>query len=150
MEEHFYFFWPFVLIVICTLADRRTLIARALITTVAVSTGFITLGFLAWSFFETFTSSAIAYFSTGARAWELGIGALFAASALGIAKLLATLRPVLAWLGLALIVVSLVLISRDLPFPAPWALLPVAEAPSSSLPTLDPPNSACSFPSPIQ
>ena len=126
VEEQFYFVWPFVLIVIFALAGRRTLSARALITTVAVTTGVITLGFLAWSFFETSTSSAIAYFSTGARAWELGIGALLAASAPGIAKLPSALRPVLAWLGLALIVASLVLISRDSPFPAPWGLLPVA------------------------
>ena len=126
VEEQFYFVWPFLLIVIFALAGRRTLSARALITTVAVSTGVITLGFLAWSFFETSTSSAIAYFSTGARAWELGIGALLAASAPGIANLPAALRPVLAWLGLVLIVASLVLISRDSPFPAPWGLLPVA------------------------
>ena len=126
VEEQFYFVWPFLLIVIFALAGRRTLSARALITTVAVSTGVITLGFLAWSVFETSTSSAIAYFSTGARAWELGIGALLAASAPGIANLPAALRPVLAWLGLVLIVASLVLISRDSPFPAPWGLLPVA------------------------
>ena len=126
VEEQFYFVWPFLLIVIFALAGRRTLSARALITTVAVTTGVITLGFLVWSFYETSTSSAIAYFSTGARAWELGIGAVLAASAPGIAKLPAVLRPVLAWLGLALIVASLVLISRDSPFPAPWGLLPVA------------------------
>ena len=126
VEEQFYFVWPFVLIVIFALAGRRTLSANALITTVAVTTGVITLAFLAWSFFETATSPAIAYFSTGARAWELGIGALLAAAAPGLAKVSARLRPVLAWLGLALIVASLVLISRDSPFPAPWALLPVA------------------------
>jgi len=126
VEEQFYFVWPFVLIVIFALAGRRTLSPRALITTVAAATGVITLGFLAWSFFETSTSSAIAYFSTGARAWELGIGALLAAAAPGIAKLPSALRPVLAWLGLALIVASLVLITRESPFPAPWGLLPVA------------------------
>ncbi|MCY7404108.1 MAG: acyltransferase [Cryobacterium sp.] len=128
VEEQFYFVWPFLLIVIFTLAGRRTLSARALITTVAVTTGVITLAFLTWSFVETSTSSAIAYFSTGARAWELGIGALLAASAPGIAKLPTALRPVLAWLGLAVIAASLVLISRDSPFPAPWGLLPVAGA----------------------
>ncbi|TFD11081.1 acyltransferase [Cryobacterium sp. TMT1-2-2] len=128
VEEQFYFVWPFLLIVIFAFAGRRTLSARALITTVAVTTGVITLGFLAWSFFETSTSPAIAYFSTGARAWELGIGALLAAAAPGIAKLPALMRPLLAWLGLALIVASLLLISRDSPFPAPWGLLPVAGA----------------------
>ncbi|TFD66767.1 acyltransferase family protein [Cryobacterium ruanii] len=126
VEEQFYFVWPFVLIIIFALAGRRTLSARALITTVAITTGIITLAFLAWSFIETATSPAIAYFSTGARAWELGIGALLAAAAPGIAKLPAAVRPVLAWLGLALIALSLVLIGRDSPFPAPWGLLPVA------------------------
>ncbi|SEN39691.1 acyltransferase family protein [Cryobacterium luteum] len=126
VEEQFYFVWPFLLIVIFALTGRRTLSARALVTMVAVTTGVITVAFLAWSFFETSTSPAIAYFSTGARAWELGIGALLAAAAPGIAKLSAAVRPVLAWLGLALIVASLVLISRDSPFPAPWGLLPVA------------------------
>ncbi|WP_104082542.1 acyltransferase family protein [Cryobacterium sp. Y11] len=127
VEEQFYFVWPFLLIIIFALAGRRVNIsARALIATVAVTTGVITVAFLAWSFVETSTSSAIAYFSTGARAWELGIGALLAAAAPGIARLPARVRPVLAWLGLGLIVASLVLISRDSPFPAPWALLPVA------------------------
>ncbi|TFD70382.1 acyltransferase family protein [Cryobacterium gelidum] len=128
VEEQFYFVWPFLLIVIFALVGRRSLSARALVTTVAVTTGVITLGFLAWGFFETSTSPAIAYFSTGARAWELGIGALLAASAPGIARLPEAVRPVLAWLGLALIAASLVLISRDSPFPAPWALLPVLGA----------------------
>ncbi|MDJ0376214.1 acyltransferase family protein [Cryobacterium sp. PH31-L1] len=128
VEEQFYFVWPFLLIVIFALAGRRTLSARALIATVAVTTGVITLAFLAWSFFETSTSPAIAYFSTGARAWELGIGALLAAAAPGLAKLPALLRPLLAWFGLALIVASLLLISRDSPFPAPWGMLPVAGA----------------------
>jgi peptidoglycan/LPS O-acetylase OafA/YrhL len=128
VEEQFYVVWPFLLIVIFALAGRRVLSARALITTIAVTTGVITLGFLAWSFVETSVSPAIAYFSTGARAWELGIGAVLAASAPGIAKLPAAVRPVLAWLGLGLIAASLVLISRDSPFPAPWGLLPVAGA----------------------
>ncbi|WP_104193287.1 acyltransferase family protein [Cryobacterium sp. Y82] len=128
VEEQFYFVWPFLLIVIFALAGRRTLSAGALITLVAVTTGVITLAFLAWSFFETSTSPAIAYFSTGARAWELGIGAFVAAAAPGLAKLPLRVRPPIAWLGLALIVASLVLISRDSPFPAPWGLLPVAGA----------------------
>jgi peptidoglycan/LPS O-acetylase OafA/YrhL len=128
VEEQFYFVWPFLLIVIFALAGRRTLSARALITLVAATIGVITLAFLAWSFFETSTSPAIAYFSTGARAWELGIGAFLAAAAPGLAKLPLRVRPAIAWLGLALIVASLVLISRDSPFPAPWGLLPVAGA----------------------
>ena len=128
VEEQFYFVWPFLLIVVFALVGRRSLSARALVATVAVTTGVITLGFLVWSFVETSTSPAIAYFSTGARAWELGIGAVLAASAPGIARLPEAVRPVLAWLGLALIAASLVLISRDSPFPAPWALLPVLGA----------------------
>ncbi|TFD59114.1 acyltransferase [Cryobacterium suzukii] len=128
VEEQFYFVWPFLLIVTFALAGRRTLSARAIITLVAATTGAITLAFLAWSFFETSTSPAIAYFSTGARAWELGIGAFVAAAAPRLAKLPRRVRPPIAWLGLALIVASLVLISRDSPFPAPWALLPVAGA----------------------
>jgi len=128
VEEQFYFVWPFLLIIVFVLTGRRTLSARALIATVAAITGIITLGFFVWSLLETSSSPAIAYFSTGARAWELGVGALLAAAAPAIAKLPDTLRPVLAWLGLVLIVASLVLINRDSAFPAPWGLVPVAGA----------------------
>lgn len=42
---------------------------------VAVASGLITAGSLAWATIEAATSPQAAYFNTFARVWELGIGA---------------------------------------------------------------------------
>lgn len=117
VEEQFYLVWPWLLVIVPGLRLR----SRALFITMAVVTG----GSLLWSLWETAQHPTWAYFDTFSRAWELGIGALLAIAARRLASLPDRLRPWLAWTGLAMIIVSLVVVTEN-HFPAPWGLLPVA------------------------
>ncbi|MGE2715279.1 acyltransferase family protein [Mycolicibacterium litorale] len=127
IEEQFYFVWPLLLVAIFAATRSRArrgnqyirqwgiFIAMALI--VAMSFG--------WALYLSNSDPNIAYFSTLTRIWELGVGALVAIAGPWIAKMPFSIRPVLAYLGLAGCVCSLLLISESVQFPAPWAALPV-------------------------
>jgi hypothetical protein len=66
-----------------------------------------------------------AYFSTLSRAWELGVGALLAVATPVLVRLPGWSRPVLSWTGLLGMTASVFVITAELAFPAPAALLPV-------------------------
>jgi peptidoglycan/LPS O-acetylase OafA/YrhL len=146
VEEQFYLVWPFLVLATYALARRlrghrnppaaapavgararraaaatrwrgpvRPVGHRALTVLLAVGTA----ASLAWSVVHTAHAPAAAYFSTTARAWELGAGALLA--------LLAP-RP-LAWLGpvgLAGLGVAAVVITPHTAVPGYALVLPVA------------------------
>ncbi|WP_253202072.1 acyltransferase family protein [Subtercola sp. PAMC28395] len=78
-----------------------------------------------FSLTETATHPTAAYFSTFSRAWELGAGALLAISAPLFARMPRALCVLLAWVGSIILIASLFVIDDTLPFPAPWAALPV-------------------------
>jgi peptidoglycan/LPS O-acetylase OafA/YrhL len=126
VEEQFYLLWPWLLIGVLFVASRRARTAThgrralALLTIAVVAVSF---GFAVW---QTATNPTGAYFSTFARAWELGVGAFLAVCLPTLARMPAALRRVLGWVGLAAIVASFFTLSGDLPFPGPWAALPVA------------------------
>ncbi|MDQ0767989.1 peptidoglycan/LPS O-acetylase OafA/YrhL [Pseudarthrobacter defluvii] len=126
VEEQFYVVWPWLIVLILgTLAGRlgwqhgkaRLLLTGMMVLFVAVS--------LAFAMWETATSPTVAYFSTFSRAWELGIGAVLAASAGALSRLPDAIRPVLAYIGLAGIVWGIFAITPEMPFPGPWAAVPV-------------------------
>ncbi|WP_424711130.1 acyltransferase family protein [Microbacterium sp. SLBN-111] len=128
IEEQFSLVWPLLLLAAVAFlpaAARRGPAARRL-------TGVIALALVAASTVAaaqlTATDPAGAYFSTLARAGELGVGAVLAALAPVLGRMPAPLRGLLAWGGLAVVVASFVLIEPTSPFPAPWAALPVAGA----------------------
>jgi peptidoglycan/LPS O-acetylase OafA/YrhL len=73
----------------------------------------------------TATNATAAYFSTPDRAWELAAGALLAVNQPWLAKLAASLRAVLSWLGVAAIGVAAVAYGTSTAFPGDAALLPV-------------------------
>ncbi|KQV07003.1 acyltransferase family protein [Leifsonia sp. Root112D2] len=125
VEEQFYFVWPWLMLLIFVVTRRvrggkfsgRKAVAATMVVIIVVS--------LAWSVWETFHNPSFAYFSTLSRAWELGVGALLAVATKRLERLPSRIRPLLAWCGLAVIVASLFIINDSLPFPAPWAMLPV-------------------------
>jgi peptidoglycan/LPS O-acetylase OafA/YrhL len=124
VEEQFYFVWPWLMLGILALAGlrtgfrrRRTLIGIVMAIIIAVS--------FAWAMVETTSNPTVAYFSTFTRAWELGLGALIAIASPWWAKIPQAMRPVLGWLGFVGIVASYFIVNDSLPFPAPWAALPV-------------------------
>lgn len=119
VEEQFYLLWPAVMLLafaVVRRAPRRTIFVSALV---------ITLASLGWAFWETANNPTWAYFSTASRAWELGLGAIIACGSPLLERLPNRVRPWMAWVGLAALGASAVLINERTPFPAPWALLPV-------------------------
>jgi peptidoglycan/LPS O-acetylase OafA/YrhL len=114
VEEQFYLVRPAVILVTCGLAKRA---ARGALTVVA---GVIVVASLSWSVVSTAHTPASAYFSSPARAWELGAGALLV--------LLAPKRVpgLVAWLGGAGLVASAIVITPTTAVPGYALVLPVA------------------------
>ncbi|WP_256430672.1 acyltransferase family protein [Herbiconiux sp. VKM Ac-2851] len=124
VEEQFYFVWPWLMVGVLTLVGlwtragmRRMVLGIVMLLIVAGSFG--------WALLDTVGNPTVAYFSTFTRTWELGFGALLAIAAPWWAKLPTVIRPVFGWLGLFGIVASYFVINDSIPFPAPWAALPV-------------------------
>ncbi|WP_134765283.1 acyltransferase family protein [Nocardioides sp. 1609] len=129
VEEQFYLVWPLLVALCFWWAARRSLdravAVRALVALIVV------LGALSlvWSVARTGSEPESAYFSSLTRAWELAVGA-------GVALAVhagRTLRgrvaaDVVAWAGLAAIVVACVAYDEATPFPGSAALLPVLGA----------------------
>lgn len=126
VEEQYYFVWPWLMLLIFWLSARfggstspRSArgIQVAILLIICVS--------FAWSMWETANAPTWAYFSTLSRAWELGIGAAVAVFSRAFVRIPTLVRTLLAWIGLAGIAASLVVITSESAFPAPWATLPV-------------------------
>lgn len=118
VEEQFYVFWP-LLLVLATLVPSARRARRGAALVIAV------LAFsLAYSIYESQHTRALAYFSTFTRAWEFAAGALvlFLPS---VGAKHAVFRVALAWIGLASILISGVIISSDSRFPGYMAIVPV-------------------------
>jgi peptidoglycan/LPS O-acetylase OafA/YrhL len=128
VEEQFYVAWPVLLaaaLLVIRIVGRGRQAARlGLAGLLAVGV----LGSLTWSIHLTASNPTDAYFSTAARAWELGTGALVAVALPWILQISARLRAALTWLGLAGIVAATVAFGPGTPFPGFAALLPVVAA----------------------
>jgi peptidoglycan/LPS O-acetylase OafA/YrhL len=125
VEEQFYFIWPWLMLLIFTIATRRNRTNRTARRAIGTAMIVLSAASFAWAMWETQTSPTWAYFSTFSRAWELGLGAIIAVAAPLLTLLPNAVRPILAWVGLAGIVLSLFVVSDEVAFPAPWAALPV-------------------------
>ena len=122
VEEQFYLVWPALLLVLVLVAGRRTL-PRGLVLAVLVV---ITVASFAWSVVSTGSDPLAAYFSTLARAWELGLGAITALVATSLAaRWSALVRGLVCVTGLVAIAVACVTFSDSTPFPGYAAALPV-------------------------
>lgn len=129
VEEQFYLVWPWLLLGLLVAGSRHLGWRRSHARLVAgTAVAVLTAASLAWGFIETTTQPTWAYFTTSARAWELGVGALVAVLAPRLVITSGLVRSVLAWLGLAGIAVAMVVTPQDAGFPVPWALLPVLSA----------------------
>lgn len=117
VEEQFYVVWPLLVLGLLLLGLRRRVLVITMVAIVVAS--------LAWSVWLTHSDPQAAYFSTPARAHELGLGALLAL----ITPLLVRMRPwcrhALAWGGLAAILLAALVYTESTPFPSWRALLPV-------------------------
>ena len=122
VEEQFYLVWPALLLGLVLLARRRALPRRLVLAVLVVVTG----ASFAWSVVSTSTDPLAAYFSTPARAWELGLGALTALVASAVAaRMSSAVRSALGLAGLGLIAVACVTYGDATPFPGSAAAVPV-------------------------
>ena len=127
VEEQFYLVWPVLVMAMLILTVRRRPGSTGLrrISPIATMMVVVTALSFCWAYFSSVSDPTVAYFSTTTRAWELGVGALLALFAHKFTAIKPLARTALAYTGLAGIAISVIVISPDLPFPAPWALLPV-------------------------
>ncbi len=80
---------------------------------------------LAYCIHDTETSQVGAYFSTVARAWELGVGALLALLTPELSRLSERTRASASWIGVGAILIAGVAFTDTTRFPGYAALLPV-------------------------
>ncbi|MFE7223678.1 acyltransferase family protein [Nocardioides sp. NPDC057577] len=121
VQGQFLLVWPAVVLGVWWVARARLRVALALVVAVATVASFL----FAWRLGAA--DQQVAYFHTGARFWELGVGALVA---LGLDRLRppGPVRPMVAWLGLLLVASSGFVLDGAALFPGPWALWPVGGA----------------------
>jgi len=134
VEEQFYLVWPILMIGCAWLVMRRRRTnpdsaTKRFRIALAVVVGVVVLGSLAWSIWSTRVSPTTAYFSTFARAWELGIGA---AAALIVNRrgyqLGQTVAQLMAVTGLVMVVYACLVDNSGTQFPGYAALVPVLGA----------------------
>ncbi len=106
VEEQFYIFWPLLLLALSWLGNRRAFIGTLLIAIVS-------FGLAQWILSS---DSKAAFYLLPFRAWELLIGALVAMIAAHI-RLSKGLAEVTSFIGIVLIVGSVVLLTDQMPFP---------------------------------
>ena len=87
----------------------------------------MTAASFAYAVWRTAVDPVAAYFSTPARAWEFGVGALLALAGARATHGSVPLRIGVAWIGLAAIVFSAFTYSNETPFPGFAAAVPVLE-----------------------
>ncbi|MDR7382865.1 acyltransferase family protein [Promicromonospora iranensis] len=122
VQGQFLLAWPLVVLVVAWLCRRaRTGVRRQLVVLVALASATS----FAYALYLTQVLQPTAYFHTGTRFWELGVGALLALVPLRGAG---GLRALGAWAGLGLIVSSGFLLDGGTLFPGPWTLWPVTGA----------------------
>ncbi|WP_370247297.1 acyltransferase family protein [Nocardioides sp.] len=135
VEEQFYLVWPLLLLLVVVLARRRATARRdagarrrealprlTLFWVLAA----VTAASFAYGVLHTQADPTASYFSTPARAWELGLGAITALVATAVAgRLGAPARGALALVGLTLIGYACVAFDETTAFPGVAALAPV-------------------------
>jgi peptidoglycan/LPS O-acetylase OafA/YrhL len=132
VEEQFYLAWPVMLaIALYVLRGRSRKGARpvgAVVPGLILFVGVAVAASLAWSVRYTAVNQPAAYFSTLARAWELGAGVLLALLAGRLQRLPYPIRLAAGWAGLAALLVAATTYSAQTPFPGSAAALPVGGA----------------------
>jgi peptidoglycan/LPS O-acetylase OafA/YrhL len=122
VEEQFYVVWPALLLVLVLVAGRRALPRRLVLGVLLLVTG----ASFAWSVASTASNPLAAYFSTTARVWELGLGAVTALVAVSVARRLPSMaRGLVCLAGLVLIGYACLTYTDQTPFPGSAAAVPV-------------------------
>jgi peptidoglycan/LPS O-acetylase OafA/YrhL len=115
VEEQFYFVWPGLILLIGVITGRWW--ARGGLALASCVMGTVVITSLAYVLVESVTNPALAYFSSFARVWELGVGAMLAISVEKLKRVPTRLRPFTMWIGLIAIGVGVFLPSGPRVFP---------------------------------
>ena len=121
VEEQFYLFWPFLVLVVGALAVRSERVRPLAVGAFAV----VLVGSFATSLNLTESGSPWAFFGLQARLWELAAGGLLAAAPTALRSRHALVRTIEAALGIALVLFATVTLTDETPFPGTAAILPV-------------------------
>lgn len=121
VEEQYYFVWP-LLMMLAIPAFRRTSEHGRLALWLLL--GAVAFPSLMWSTYLTGKEPGPAYFVTTTRIWELAIGAVIALGAPWWSRVPTGLACLVGWIGVALIGLTLLLVSTSTPWPGYWAALP--------------------------
>ncbi|MFL4474809.1 acyltransferase family protein [Paeniglutamicibacter sp. MACA_103] len=123
VEEQFYLLWPLCIAALWWFAVGKKLNPKRF---VLVGISLIVALSLAYSILLTSVEPAVAYFSTFTRAWELALGAVVALVPAPRKRFSSSpVGAVIAWMGIAGIIVSGVVFDSATPFPGYQAALPV-------------------------
>lgn len=125
VEEQFYIVWPVLIMLALLLVKARTRI-RSVQQWAFIILGIAVVASLSWSIYLGAIGDKSGYFSTFTRAWEFGLGGLFAIAVPLFRRLRVNFARVLALAGWAMLAASMVLISPATSFPGYAALLPAA------------------------
>jgi peptidoglycan/LPS O-acetylase OafA/YrhL len=123
IEEQFYLVWPGVMLLATWFWRRRGHSIRPALWVVLAA---ILIASLVYGIVLTEDKPAFAYFSTFARAWELGLGAALALA--GTVRLPRLGAAALGWLGVAAIVYASFAFTSETTFPGTAALIPTLGA----------------------
>ncbi len=123
VEEQYYLIWPLLVIIAGAIAAQRRLPKRRVMAVGAVAVVVLSL---AAAIFAEIQQDVTAYFSTFTRLWELAAGAL---AALAIARLQRTVPgrwlKLLFWVGLLVVIGSVVLMALPRFWPGTLTIIPV-------------------------
>ena len=122
IEEQFYLLFPLIVIALFRMKDARRRDGLLLCTVIALCL----LSFTASVSLSTSKPMA-AFFATHSRVWELMLGVLLAVGRVPVPKD-TVLRQLLGVVGAALIVASVLLLTRETPYPGFYALGPCVGA----------------------
>ncbi len=125
IEEQFYFIWPWLLLSLLAVLTMLGVKRRWDRSAASILMAAIIAASFAYAIVKSPQNPVVSYFSSFTRIWELGVGALLACAVPVFLRLPDSIRTVLAWMGLAGMVTSMIIISADSVWPAPSALLPV-------------------------
>jgi peptidoglycan/LPS O-acetylase OafA/YrhL len=115
IEEQFYIFYPLLLLLLWRSGRVRIFVLLVLATAAS----------FALAHWGAYRYPGATFFLLPTRAWELGVGGICAFLLHGRAR---QERPLLALLGLGLILCSVFAFNAETPFPSAYALLPVGGA----------------------
>jgi peptidoglycan/LPS O-acetylase OafA/YrhL len=120
VEEQFYLIWPLLILLISKFIPNRDYFKKFINLILVL----IILISLYLSYKVTGESQPWAYFGLHTRAWQLAIGALVAVNVDLFENIKSLWATIGSWIGVGVLVLSLVLINDLTPYPGLWAILP--------------------------